>query len=270
VYAGDAVVRTDEAPVGTSYAVTGLDNGTAYSFDVVARNDAGTGPASARSAAVTPRAEFVPPTVTARGPVSNSTVVSQGRNVTVTFSEPVTGVSGTTVQLFRAGTATTVAASVSYNPGTRVATLDPIGNLVADSRYTVSLTGGITDVAGNRLGAASWTFTTGPRPTVKSRTPGAGTKNVRRASSVSVTFTERVNGVSTTTVTLTQVSGGAAVRGTVSYNASTRTLTFNPYGPARTVLRARTAYRVTLTSGIRDGAGNPLTATSWVFTTGAS
>ena len=38
-----------------SAVVTGLKNGTAYSFDVVAVNAAGTGARSARSATVTPR-----------------------------------------------------------------------------------------------------------------------------------------------------------------------------------------------------------------------
>ncbi|MGY1773452.1 fibronectin type III domain-containing protein [Blastococcus sp. SYSU D00813] len=42
--------------VGTTATVTGLTNGTAYSFRVVARNSMGTSPASAPSAAVTPRA----------------------------------------------------------------------------------------------------------------------------------------------------------------------------------------------------------------------
>jgi hypothetical protein len=54
----------------------------------------------------------------------------------------------------------------------------------------------------------------------------------------------------------------------VSYNASTRTVTLNP----SVTLAGNTVYRVTLTGGttaVRDIAGNPLTTTSWTFTTGA-
>ena len=35
--------------------------------------------------------------------------------------------------------------------------------LAAGQRYSVTLTDGITDAAGNRLAAATWSFTTGSR-----------------------------------------------------------------------------------------------------------
>jgi hypothetical protein len=113
----------------------------------------------------------------------------------------------------------------------------------------------------------SWTFTTGPRPTVTTRTPGVSATNVGRTSNVSATFSEAVAGVSGSTVTL-RTSAGAAVTAVVSYNASTRTVTLNP----SVTLAGNTVYRVTLTGGttaVRDIAGNPLTTTSWTFTTGA-
>ena len=148
--------------------MTGLTNGTAYTFDVAAVNAAGTGGFSARSAAVTPRTEFVAPTVTARSPAPGARSVSQGANLTATFSEAVTGVTGTNFQL-RHGT-TAVAAVVSYNSLTRVATLNPVATLPADRPYTVTVSG-VRDVAGNTMAATSWTFTSGPPPTITSTTP---------------------------------------------------------------------------------------------------
>jgi hypothetical protein len=80
--------------------------------------------------------------------------------LTIAFSEPVVGVSGTTVNR-RTATGTVVPASVGYNAATRVVTLNPSSTLLASQRYQVSLTEDIRDAAGNRLTATSWTFTTG-------------------------------------------------------------------------------------------------------------
>ena len=160
---------------------------------MAAINAAGTGSFSARTAAVTPRTDFVAPTVTARTPASGARSVSQTANVTATFSEAVTGVSGTTFQL-RLGT-TLVPAVVSYNAPTRVATLNPNVTLTADRIYTATLLG-VRDVAGNTMTASTWTFTTGPAPTITATTPAAGATGVRRNSNVTATFSEAITGFS--------------------------------------------------------------------------
>ena len=52
---------------------------------------------------------------------------------------------------------------MSYDAGTRVATLNPTARLAANTRYTVSLFGGasaIRDAAGNPLAFTTWTFVT--------------------------------------------------------------------------------------------------------------
>ena len=57
---------------------------------------------------------------------------------------------------------------------------------------------------------------------------------------------------------------GYAGSGVISYNPTTRVMTFNP-----TVnLGANTQYTVRLRAGITDAAGNPLVATQWSFITG--
>ena len=88
--------------------------------------------------------------------------------MTATFSEAVSGVSGSTFTLEGPGT-TAVPASVTYSAGTLTATLDPTADLAASTTYTARLTSGITDLAGNPLAPLSWTFTTAAAPP-----PGSG------------------------------------------------------------------------------------------------
>jgi methionine-rich copper-binding protein CopC len=103
--------------------------------------------------------DTTPPQVTSRSPAPNATGVAATTNVTATFSEPVQGVSGSTFTL-RQGS-NSVNASVSYDSGTRTATLDPSSNLTDGATYTASLTSGVRDLAGNALAALSWNFTVG-------------------------------------------------------------------------------------------------------------
>ncbi len=276
VLVGGTVTRTVTGipPLFTSTVVNGLTNGTAYTFRVVAVNDVGASLPSAESNAVTPAAPAnVPPTVTARTPAANATGVAVGSNITATFSEAVNGVSGTTVTLRRVSTNALVGAVVTYNATTRVVTLNPNANLAANVQYSVTLTGGATairDLAGAPLATTTWTFTTAaanPPPTVTARTPAANATGVARGVNVTATFSEAVNGVSGTTVTLRRVSTNALVGAVVTYNATTRVATLNPNAN----LAANVQYRVTLTGGataIRDLAGAPLATTTWTFTTG--
>jgi methionine-rich copper-binding protein CopC len=223
--------------------------------------------------------DTTPPTVTAQAPAANATGVAVGSNVTATFSEAVSGVTGSTFTL-KPGTATSTAANVSavvtYNATTRVATLDPTANLALNTSYTATLTGGasaIRDAANNPLATVSWTFTTAAAPadtsapTVTARNPGSNATGSSRTANITATFSEPVTGVSGSTFTLKNTSTGATITALVSYNATTRVATLNP----NTTLASSTKFTVTLTGGaaaIRDAAGNPLTTTTWSFTTG--
>jgi hypothetical protein len=270
-FAGTVLARTQAVTgnVGTA-TITGLTNGTAYTFDVAAVSAAGTGAFSARSTAVTPVAgDTVAPSVTARVPATNALSVSQTANLTATFSEAVTGVTGTNFRLTQGTPAVPVAAAVSYNPLTRVATLNPNATLTADRVYTVTLTG-IRDAAGNTMATTTWSFTTGPGPTVTATTPTAGATAVRRNANVTTTFSEAITGFAVAgKVRIERVSTGAVVTSVVSFNTATRVLTINPNAS----LAANTQYRVTVTggtTGVRDLAGNPLTTRTWTFTTGSA
>ncbi|MGN6440556.1 MAG: S8 family serine peptidase [Arthrobacter sp.] len=210
------------------------------------------------------------PTVASVSPAGKATAVAVGTNVTATFSSSVQGVSAGTFVLRNAAGAS-IAATVSYNDTTRTATLDPAANLAADTTYTATLVGGasaIRDAAGTPLTTISWTFTTGPAPTVTSYSPGSNASLVRRSSNVSATLSEAVQGVGTATFTLKNASTGAVVAATVYRNGTTNQWILDP----QAALAAKTRYTVTLTggaTGIRDLAGNPLVSRSWQFTTGS-
>jgi hypothetical protein len=132
-------------------------NGNNYWVDVV----------FATTAPPPPPGDTTPPTVTGQTPAPGATGVEAGVNVTATFSEALDGatVTGSTVELRDPANAL-VAATVTYDPGTRTATLDPTGALTPSTTYTARVRGGasdprVKDAAGNALAAdATWTFTT--------------------------------------------------------------------------------------------------------------
>jgi Bacterial Ig-like domain/Abnormal spindle-like microcephaly-assoc'd, ASPM-SPD-2-Hydin len=101
------------------------------------------------------------------------------------------------------------------------------------------------------------------KPTVSRRSPTSKAVRVPRGATVSVRFSERVVGVSARTVTLTDVRTGRKVTVRVSYSTGTHVATLDP----TTRLGAHRRYVVSLTSGIRDAAGNRLTTAAWTFTT---
>jgi hypothetical protein len=159
---------------------------------------------------------------------------------------------------------------VVFNATTKVATLTPDAPLVADRTYTLSLSNAITDGVGNPLTAKTWTFVTGPAPTVTARTPAVNATGVSRTTNITATFSEAVTGLPTIAAaspnfTIKRTSTNGAFTSVASYNSSTRVATLNPSG----TLLANTQYTVTLSSGIKDPAGNLLAPVTWTFTTGA-
>lgn len=107
---------------------------------------------------VLPVTDLVRPSVTSRLPVANATGVSLLPTVSVTFSEPVHGVSTGSMAL--SSSAGALAATVAYDAGTRTATLRPLAQLIPGVSYRVALSGSVRDMAGNSLPWTWWTFTT--------------------------------------------------------------------------------------------------------------
>jgi hypothetical protein len=105
--------------------------------------------------------DLVPPTITGRSPAPGSTGVDVNSNVTVQFSEAMnpSTIDSTTVRLRATGAGSDVPAVVTYSGLT--ATLDPVAPLSVATAYHVTVSGSVTDLQGNPLGADdTWTFTT--------------------------------------------------------------------------------------------------------------
>ena len=99
-------------------------------------------------------------------------------------------------------------------------------------------------------------------PTVSSTNPGNGATGV---AIVTASFSEAMNAASITATSFTVSGPGAApVAGTVSYDASTQIARFTP----TTALAIGTVYTATVTTGVKDVAGNAMALNYvWSFTT---
>jgi fibronectin type 3 domain-containing protein len=97
-----------------------------------------------------------PPTVSAFTPAAGATGINVGSSATVKFSEPMQAstVTSSTVQLLEGGSSA-IAATVTYNASTNVATITPQAAMKYGTSYTVRVKGGTgpADLFGNRLAA---------------------------------------------------------------------------------------------------------------------
>ena len=145
-----------------------------------------------------------------------------------------------------------------------------IWNDSAPSQYVFSSQGNKTlyafakDATGNVSQAVSSTVTVDLSIPVTTGTNPAANATNYSGNVITVTFNETMDASTINGSTFIVRSGSTTVAGAMSYNASTKTATFTPSSP----LSSSTNYIVTLTTGIKDAAGNPLGAIStWNFTT---
>ena len=107
------------------------------------------------------------------------------------------------------------------------------------------------------------------QPTIASRFPAENQVNVPRNTQLSITFSEALDPATVTLNTVLLTQGGAGeVQRSLQWEATSRTLFVRPV----TLLGSATddyQYRVELTEGVKDLAGNRLQASQWYFTTGS-
>jgi len=215
-------------------------------------------------------ADTVAPTVSVTSPTNGAVAVPVNRKVTLGFSEAMnpSTITPATVKMTGPG-ATPVTGTVT--PIGTSATFVPSSPLAVSTLYTVTVTTGARDLAGNALASNFvFTFTTGStsditRPVVNSTINANGSTNVPTNTKVGATFSEAMDPITISALTFTFKQGTTTVPGTVTYSGLNAVFT-----PA-SALAAGTTYTATITTGAMDLAGNTLaSAYVWSFTTGAT
>lgn len=135
--------------------------------------------------------------------------------------------------------------------------------------YTVTIDYRVKNKDGIKLGANySWSFTTKAkpstdttRPTVLSTFPTSSATDVPVNSDISITFSEVMDPLSITSSSVSVSDSSGAVSGALSIDSANKVVTFNPTAN----LSSDTSYTVTVTTSVRDTAGNTLAA-NYTFT----
>jgi hypothetical protein len=247
-----------------------LAHSTSYTVTVTtgAQDAAGNTLASAFTSAFTTVAapDNTAPTVSATLPTSGAANVATTSLVTVTFSEAMSTqtINGNTIKLTNTATSAEVPGAVSYNSGTNTATFTPSSPLSNSTGYTIGVSTGVRDLAGNQLASAfNASFTTvapadNTSPTVTAVSPAHGATMVTPQTVVKVTFSEAMDQttISASTFRVVATATSSVVAGSISYDPATRVATFTPSSP----LAFDTEYTTTVTTGAKDAAGNGLAA----------
>jgi methionine-rich copper-binding protein CopC len=203
------------------------------------------------------------PTVLSKSPAAGATAVSVGTAIKVTFSEDMDSrfvlpsVGG--FRLEQAGSLVT--GTALYDSATRTATYTPAQPLAERTVYTAIVASWVRDLSGMPLGTqVSWTFTCttadNTPPTAIISGPPRGNSDIEPNAIVQVVFSELMDptSINSSTILLSNYWSGVAVPGTVTLDSTGSVATLRPTQP----LTPGTAYLVTVTTGVKDLAGNPL------------
>ncbi len=156
-------------------------------------------------------ADSTAPDVNSTGPDDNATDVPYNRSPSAVFSETLdpTTVSTATFTLVATVGSIPVAGAVSYESKTMI--FNPTADLDLNKKYTATITTGVTDLAGNPLGANKvWSFTTGTTA-VSSLSPvdlgTAGSFVILSKTAISTTGTAITGDIGVSPIALTAITG---------------------------------------------------------------
>jgi hypothetical protein len=217
----------------TTATVSGLGNGTAYTFTVIATNSVGAGAASAPSSAVTP--------VTVPGAPTGVSALAGNAQATVTWTAPV-GSGGSSITGYTV-TATPGGQTASVSGSTTTATVTGLTNATA---YTFTVTA-TSAVGAGPASAASGPATPSSAPTVATAPSGVMAWAGNQQATVSWTAPSSNGGSPITGFTVTASPGGQTA--SAGANATSAALTGLTNGTAYT-------FTVTATNAVGTSAAS--------------
>ncbi len=215
------------------------------------------------------------PTVTSVTPANATPGIAVNMKVTATFSESMSSATITAPGTFTVTGpfVTPVTGTVTYDGPSMTATFTPSGNLLNNTTYSAT----ISTEAKNPAGAALanpfvWTFSTAVTPNttaplVSFTAPANGDTSVAINRNIIATFTEAMDPTTIIAANVLVTGPSGSVPGTVIYAASSFAATFAPTSN----LASSATYTATITTGVKDLAGNPMAANFiWSFNTGTT
>ena len=221
------------------------------------------------------------PTVTFTDPADAAVNVSINQRINAMFSENMNphSLSNATFKVTKLGGAAIVG-TIKYISGS--VTFTPLNPLKINAHYIATITTGAKDLAGNPLaGDYVWSFDTGAsqdriRPTVTLTNPVTDASSVPTDQKVGATFSKVMNYATITTESFFLSWSGGRVLGTVAYfHDKTDNVTIATFVPGTNLL-INTLYTATITTAVRDLAGNAISGNRqsgnyvWQFTTGTN
>ncbi|MBK7860339.1 MAG: Ig-like domain-containing protein [Archangiaceae bacterium] len=212
--------------------------------------------------------DTVKPVVLSVSPPAGSTGISPTVNPAFNFSEAM---QPSTVSAFSI-TPDAGAVTCTFDPsGTLMTCVHPGGPFTGTASYTLKLTAAqARDATGNTLAADfTSTFTTSSvpdtaQPTIVSTTPDAGATGAAYYPTLSVTFSEPMDKAATQAA-IAVTSPAMASSGTFTWDASGKTVTFNPDDPVGGY-PPNTTFNWQISNTAKDLAGNPMAGSTRLLT----
>ncbi|MFQ5598084.1 MAG: Ig-like domain-containing protein [Nitrospiria bacterium] len=215
----------------------------------------------------------IKPEVKSTSPADQEGGVAFNRAISVTFNKKMSPATVTKNSFFLEEDVSGIPVPGVLNVTGVSATLKPDALLLGDTSYVATLTTGIEDLSGNAIDQVHrWRFTTASAgspgstddtpPVIVSTNPKNGAANVPTNTHITATFSEAPDPATVNFETFNVSKGMNAQDIFVSGTEAT----FIP----ETNLELGKDFTVTLTTGIKDLAGNPLSeAFIWSFSTGS-